>query len=137
MRIGELAERTGCQVETIRYYERAGILPEPWRARNNYRRYDQTHYRRLRFVLRCRGLGFSLDEVRTLLGLMDGGDYSCAEVKALASEHLAAVRLRIDGLREMESRLNELIAQCSGSTSPDCSLLETLSEAPAHHDRDS
>lgn len=133
MRIGELAQRTGCQAETIRYYERAGILPQPWRARNNYRSYDQAHYRRLRFVLRCRELGFSLEEVRTLLGLMDGGDYSCAEVKALASEHLAAVRERIRGLREMESGLNELIAQCSGDTSPDCSLLETLSKAPTDH----
>lgn len=126
MRIGELAEQTGCQVETIRYYERVGVLPAPQRGQNNYRRYGEPHRRRLRFVRRCRDLGFSLDEVRTLLGMIDGGTKNCTKVEALGRGHLEAVREKIADLRQMESRLNELVARCHGGNTPDCSFLEAL-----------
>lgn len=126
MRIGELARQTGCQIETIRYYERAGILPEPHRAQNNYRHYGESHRRRLSFVRRCRDLGFSLEEVRTLLGMIDGGFHSCAEVEALGREHLEAVRAKILDLKRMESRLNELVARCHGGNTPNCMFLEEL-----------
>jgi MerR family mercuric resistance operon transcriptional regulator len=134
MRIGELAEQTGCQVETIRYYERVGILPKPQRGQNNYRHYGEPHRRRLRFVRRCRGLGFSLEEVRTLLGMIDGGTKSCAEVVALALGHIEEVRAKIGDLQEMESRLGELVARCHGGNTPDCSFLEALFDSPVERE---
>lgn len=129
MHIGELATKTGVNVETIRYYEREGILPRPARALNNYRLYSETHQRRLRFVRRARALGFTLEEVRALLRMVDGGDYSCSEVKAFGERHLDEMRSRIADLRRMERTLTALTACCSGTQAPDCSMLETLFES--------
>lgn len=131
MRIGQLAEFTGCNIETIRYYEREGILPQPARSANNYRLYGEPHRRRLLFVRRARELGFSLDEVRRLLALIDGGRYTCAEVKAVGENHLADVRRKIADLQRLEGALRELIAGCSGCDTPDCSMLEILFEPGA------
>lgn len=129
MRIGELAQQTGCQVETIRYYEREGILPKPQRGQNNYRLYGEPHQRRLQFVRRCRDLGFSLEEVRTLLDMINGGTQSCADVEALGRSHLEAVREKIADLRKMEARLSELVSRCHGGRTPDCSFVEELFES--------
>lgn len=134
MRIGELARQTGCQIETIRYYERVGILPQPQRGQNNYRHYRESHRRRLQFVRRCRGLGFSLDEVRVLLRMIDGGVSSCAEVEALGLEHLKDVRAKIVDLRQMESTLSELVSHCEGGNTPDCSLLTELFEGQSRQE---
>lgn len=130
MRIGELAAATGCRVVTIRYYERAGILPPPARAANNYRVYDEAHLQRLRFVRRTRELGFSLDEVRMLLGLVDGGDYTCEDMRCVAQGHLEEVRARLQDLRRMEAALAELVGRCTGGATPDCSMLEALFADP-------
>jgi len=81
----ELAQRTGCNLETVRYYEKVGLLPEPPRTTSGYRSYDNSHERRLRFVLRARELGFSLDEIRELLRLVDERDQPCAEARAVAN----------------------------------------------------
>lgn len=129
-RIGQLAGETGCQVETIRYYERIGVLPQAARGSNNYRVYDDSHRRRLLFIRRMRDLGFPLDEVRTLLGMIGGGAYSCAEVQALGQDHLDAVREKIADLRRVESALDELVGRCTGADTPDCSMLEALFETP-------
>ncbi|WP_435104102.1 MerR family transcriptional regulator [Arhodomonas sp. AD133] len=126
MRIGELAAETGVKIETIRYYERVEILPAPARTANNYRTYTRTHLRRLRFVRRARALGFTLDEVRTLLAMIDGGDYTCAEVKTLGERHLADIRAKIAELRRMEDVMGQVVEQCSGARTPDCSMLEAL-----------
>ncbi|MDN3519092.1 helix-turn-helix domain-containing protein [Aquisalimonas lutea] len=126
LRIGQLANDTGCQVETIRYYERIGILPPAARASNNYRIYDDSHRRRLLFIRRMRDLGFSLDEVRALLRMTDGGTYTCAEVQALGQEHLDAVRGKIADLRRVENALADLVGRCTGAETPDCSMLEAL-----------
>lgn len=126
MQIGELARATGCRVVTIRYYERIGILPPPARAENNYRLYGAKHLQRLRFVRRTRELGFSLDEVRTLLGLIDAGGYTCEDMRCLAQAHLDDIRARLQDLRRMEATLADLVTQCTGGATPDCSLLETL-----------
>lgn len=126
MRIGELATETGVNIETIRYYERAGILPAPARAANNYRIYSDTHRRRLRFVRRARDLGFTLAEVQTLLSMIDGGEYTCAEAKALGETHLSDVQAKIADLHRMESALIDVVAGCSGERTPDCSMLRTL-----------
>jgi len=125
-RIGQLARETGCRIETIRYYERIGVLTPAARAANNYRLYNDTHRRRLLFVRRMRHLGFSLDEVRTLLRLIDGGSYTCAEVQALGQAHLDAVRTRLADLRRVEGALADLVGGCTGAENPDCSMLEAL-----------
>lgn len=128
MRIGELARRTGVDVETIRYYERERILPAPVRASNNYRVYSDGHRRRLGFVRRARNLGFALNEVRALLSMIDGGDYTCAAVKSLGERHLADVQSKIADLRRMEAALAEVVSRCTGERTPDCSMLEALFE---------
>lgn len=132
MQIGELARATGCRVVTIRYYERIGVLHPPARAGNNYRVYGDGHLQRLRFIRRTRELGFSLDEVRTLLDVVDEGGYTCEDIRGLAQSHLDDVRARLQDLQRMEAMLADLVAQCKGGRTPDCSLLETLfSETPA------
>ena len=123
----ELARRTGCNLETVRYYEKVGLLPEPPRTANGYRSYDPGHERRLRFVMRARELGFSLDEVRALLKLVDERDQPCAEASRLASVHLAEIRAKIGHLRRMEAALSEAIARCSDGARPVCPLIEALS----------
>ncbi|SJM33668.1 MerR family transcriptional regulator [Mesorhizobium delmotii] len=122
----ELARRTGCNLETVRYYEKVGLLPEPPRTTAGYRNYDTTHERRLRFVLRARELGFSLDEIRELLRLVDERDQPCAEASAVAAARLDDVRAKIADLKRMERVLKDVVAQCAGGTQPECPLIETL-----------
>ncbi|MEE8622708.1 MAG: helix-turn-helix domain-containing protein [Alphaproteobacteria bacterium] len=124
--IGALAERTGCKVETIRYYERIGILPEPARNLGGQRRYADWHLKRLNFVRRARDLGFTLDDVRGLLRLVDEQGHGCAEVEAMARRHLDAVRARLADLRAMEAVLKETVARCAGGAVPDCPIIEAL-----------
>lgn len=126
LRRGELAQRTGSNLETVRYYEKVGLLPAPPRTMHGYRSYDTTHERRLRFVLRARELGFSLDEIRELLRLVDERDQPCAEVRDVAAVHLADVRAKIADLRRMERVLEDVVLQCGDGTLPECPLLETL-----------
>ncbi len=130
LRIGRLAGETGCHVETIRFYERIGVLPPAARESNNYRVYSDSHRRRLLYIRRMRDLGFSLDEVRTLLRMIGGDAYTCAEVQALGQEHLDAVRNKIADLRRVENALDDLVGRCTGADTPDCSMLEALFEMP-------
>ncbi len=122
----ELARRTGANLETVRYYEKIGLLPPPPRTASGYRSYDSAHERRLGFVLRARELGFSLEEIRALLGLADEQGQPCAEASRLASTHLADVRAKIADLRRMERVLKEVVAQCGDGTRPGCPLIEAL-----------
>jgi MerR family mercuric resistance operon transcriptional regulator len=121
-----LARRTGCNLETIRYYEKIGMMPEPPRTASGYRVYDERHVARLRFILRGRELGFSIEELRGLLGLVDGGTQTCAEVKALTEQHLTDVRAKIADLKRIEKVLATTAAQCSGELVPECPVLEAL-----------
>lgn len=123
--IGELSRRTGCNIETIRYYERIGLLPAPPR-RGRYRSYGADDVGRLGFVRRARELGFTLDEVRALLGLAAGGQASCADVRDLAAGHLTGVRARIADLRRMERALTESVRACDAGQDPGCPLIEAL-----------
>ena len=123
---GALAKETGVNIETIRYYEKIGLMPEPFRTTNEYRVYDETDLKRLSFIRRCRDLGFSLDEVRGLLGLVDGGDYTCAEVRDLSIVHLGDVRQKIRDLRKMERTLKEMVSQCDGGLVPECPIVDRL-----------
>ena len=126
MQRAELARRAGCNLETVRYYEKVGLLPEPPRTRGGYRSYDTTHERRLGFVLRARKLGFSLEEIRALLGLADERDQPCAEARSLAVAHLADVRKKIADLKRMERVLKNTVEQCARGALPECPLIETL-----------
>lgn len=124
--IGELSRRTGVNIETIRYYERIGMMPRPLRSQGGRRLYTQDQSRRLAFIKRARTLGFMLEEIRTLLALTSGAG-ACAEVKHVTEQHLEEVRQRIKDLRRLEKVLRDLVAQCdSGRMSP-CPVLESLS----------
>ena len=125
--IGTLAKSTGCRPETVRYYERVGVLPEPARSRGGQRRYRREHVKRLRFVRRARELGFPLDEVRGLLWLVDEPGHTCAEVEEVTRGHLDAVRSRLADLRALERVLDRIVAQCKGGTVPECPVIDALS----------
>lgn len=125
--IGELAEATDTKVETVRYYERIGILPAPKRTSGNYRAYSADHLARLSFIRRARDLGFTLDQVRALLALADQKKQDCGTVDALAREHLADVDRKISDLKALRRELSGLIGQCKQGTIADCRILSALS----------
>lgn len=126
MRRADLARVTDCYLETIRYYETAGILPPPARTEAGHRTYGPADVLRLRFVMRARELGFSLDEIRGLLGIGDGALRTCAEVKERTEAHLAKVRNKIADLRRIELVLAATSAKCSGADVPDCAVINSL-----------
>ncbi|MHA1597882.1 MAG: MerR family transcriptional regulator [Alphaproteobacteria bacterium] len=123
---GELARLTGCTIEKVLYYEKTGLLPEPPRAANGYRIYDDIHVRQMRFVIRLRDLGFTIDEVRAMLVLVESGDYSCDEIRERTTVHLKSVRKKIDDLKKLEETLAETIAECHGGDTPDCPVIDSL-----------
>ena len=125
--IGELSRRTGCNIETIRYYERIGLLPAPER-RGRYRSYGPDDVGRLGFVRRARELGFTLDEVRALLGLAAGGRASCADARDLAAAHLEDIRARIADLRRMQRVLADTVRACDAGNDACCPLIAALSK---------
>lgn len=129
--IGDLARQTGAKVETVRYYERIGLLPAPERTDSNYRSYDKAHLGRLSFIRRARDLGFSLDQVRELLGLADQRDRSCEAVDAIARQHLVEVQRKIADLSALHDELADLIGRCRHGTVADCRIIETLAPALA------
>ena len=121
---------TGVPIETIRYYERIGLVSKPPRAANGRRTYGAEGVKRLRFIKRSRDMGFSQDEVRALLRLADGGATSCGEVQAIAEIHLRDIRTKISDLKKLENALAETVAQCTGAGAPACPVLDVLSEDP-------
>ena len=123
---GSLSKRTGCNIETIRYYEKIGMMPNPPRSDAGHRIYDEGHAARLRFILRARELGFSLNDVRGLLVLVDGGTQTCAEVRVRTERHLADVRAKISDLMHIERVLAETASRCSGDEVPECPILDVL-----------
>lgn len=125
--IGAAARRSGLPVETIRYYERIGLVPAPPRTAGGQRLYDGTLIQRLAFIRRCRDLGFALADVRALLRLADGGADSCGEVRDLTLRHAAAVRGKIDDLERLERVLRDMAAQCADGDMPACPIVEALS----------
>lgn len=124
--IGALSESAGVNVETIRYYERIGLLPPPPRSAGRHRLYGDAHRQRLVFIRRARELGFSLEEVRILLGLDGGHDMTCAEVRALTQHHIAAIRDKVRDLRRLERILSDLAGRCTADRVPDCPILDAL-----------
>lgn len=130
MQIGELARSTATKVETIRFYEKIGLLAAPARTEGNYRDYGQPHLARLSFVRRARDLGFTLDQVRALLALSER-DRSCGAVDAVAREHLAEIDRKIADLRALRRELDDLIGQCSQGSISTCRIIEALGPAEA------
>src|SRR6056297_1187500 len=112
IRRGDLARATGCNLETIRYYEKIGIMPDPPRSTKGYRSYDNAHVKRLKFVMRSRDTGFSLEEVRGLLGLVDDRSRTCAAVQLIAEDHLTDVQAKIADLQRIERVLSDTVARC-------------------------
>lgn len=125
--IGHLARETATKVETIRFYEKTGLLPAPARTNGNYRAYSTSHLKRLSFIRRARDLGFSIDQIRALLGLADHRDQSCEAVDAIARQHLEAVERKIGDLEALRRELDRMIGQCRHGTVAECRILETLS----------
>jgi DNA-binding transcriptional MerR regulator len=125
-RIGELARLTGTRVETIRYYERIGLLPPPARTGGNYRAYARSHLGRLSFVRRGLDLGFSLDEVRELPRLSDDRGQSRAGVDRIARRHLIKVERKVTDLMELGAKLRQLIDKCQHGTIAECLIIEAL-----------
>ncbi|MAM63215.1 helix-turn-helix domain-containing protein [Maritimibacter sp. UBA3975] len=123
----DLAKLTGCNLETIRYYENIGLMPDPPRTASGHRRYGPAHVERLHFVMRARDLGFTMEEIRGLLSLVDRGSHTCAEVERMGRHHLEVVRDKIRDLKAIETVLAQTIARCTGSDTPDCPLLDVLS----------
>ena len=127
LQIGELAKRTGCLVETIRYYEREGLLPNPVRSKGNYRLYTDIHVERLQFIRHCRVLDMTLEEIRNLLRFRDTPDENCSEVNALLDEHIEHVSNRIKELRFLQKDLRRLRSLCErAQAAKDCRILQSL-----------
>lgn len=127
LKIGELAERTNCQVETIRYYEKEGLLPAPARSEGNYRLYSDTHVDRLVFIRHCRSLDMTLDEIRTLLQFRNAPEQNCGKVNALLDEHIGHVVARIAELKALEKQLKSLRALCNeAQAAKECGILNEL-----------
>ena len=126
--IGGLARNTGCKVQTIRYYEQIGLMPEPLRTNGNQRRYDLQHAERLAFIRHSRELGFSLDAVRQLLDLSDDPNQPCNNVDAIAREQLQEVKRRLASLKALKQELERMITQCRGGNVGDCRIIRVLSD---------
>ena len=126
MRIGELAQATGTKAETIRYYEREGILPYADRTDSNYRDYSKDHLATLTFVRRARELGFSMAQVRELLALSDRDDKPCQDVDRLARSQIDEVQRKIDDLTAMRDELSRMLAACDTDEIGQCRIVESL-----------
>ncbi len=124
--IGVLSRETGVNIETIRYYERIEIMPQPDRTEGGNRQYNHDQLKRLFFIKRCRELGFSIEEIRALLQLVDRADFTCGEVHALTVDHLANVKRKLADLRRLEKALRSMAAECSKGDVPDCPVIDTL-----------
>ncbi|MGB3835503.1 Cd(II)/Pb(II)-responsive transcriptional regulator [Castellaniella sp.] len=138
MKIGELAQATNCPTETIRFYEKSGLLPEPGRTPGNYRQYGAAHLERLRFIRNCRSLDMAHDEIRALLGMIDYPARDCGDINQLLDEHIAHVQVRLRELEDLRGQLLRLRGQCQIEQAVDsCGIVQGLSrmqtpEKPPH-----
>jgi len=131
MRISELAQQTGCHLETVRYYERIGLLPSPARSPSGYRRYSTVDAERLQFIVRSRALGFHLEEIRSLLRLASESALSCQDVDRITRDHLAQVEAKQQELAMLATELRSMIEACHKDTRAKCTILKALSRPSA------
>ncbi len=127
-KIGKLSKKTNCQIETIRYYERIGLMPKPDRTQSGHRVYGSEHEKRLSFIRHSRELDFSLGEIRTLLQAAEVDNPSCAEVEEFSEKHLKLIQGKIKDLRVMEKTMKNLLSECQGNRAPGCPLIDVLYE---------
>lgn len=129
MQIGKLAKKADCLVQTVRFYESEGLLPEPARSEGNFRLYDDVHLQRLQFIRRCRAKDMTLEEIRQLLSFRDHPELDCGKVNVLVDSHIAQVRAKIKGLRELERELIDLRRSCdTARTARECGILSSLAQ---------
>lgn len=127
--IGKLSEQTSVKIETIRYYEKIGMMPDPPRKASGHRTYTRELVDRLRFIRRGRELGFSLNDIRGLLGVEDNSP-TCAEVHELTKTHLDTIRSKITDLRKLEKTLTLIADKCERGQTPDCPIIDALARQP-------
>ena len=127
--IGAMSVGTGVNIETIRYYERIELMPKPDRTAGGNRQYTHDHLQRLSFIKRSRDLGFSIDEIRAMLRMVDQEGVSCGEVHAMTMAHLASVKEKIWHLKKLERALTAMATECAKGDVPDCPIIETLFDA--------
>lgn len=127
--IGAMSRETGVNIETIRYYERIEIMPQPDRTPGGNRQYTHAHLQRLAFIKRSRELGFSIEEIRAMLKMVDQDGVSCGEVHAMTMEHLSSVKEKIRHLKKLERALTGMAAKCAKGDVPECPIIETLFDA--------
>ena len=126
MRIGELSANCGCPAESIRYFEKIGLLPEPVRTANGYRHYDVSHQKWLHFILRSRALGFTQNEVRRLSNIAHQSQPACADVHNLLIDHIVDVQKKLGDLKRMQKSLERLKSKCQDGTLNDCPVIDEL-----------
>src|SRR5262245_38100739 len=126
MKIGELAARAACDAQTVRYYEREGLLEAPVREASGYRRYDERHLTRLNFIRHCRALDIPLSEVRRLLEFAAQPEQSCKQVDHLLDDQIDLVQQRIDALQSLQRQLVALRRSCDGDASHACAILQSF-----------
>lgn len=131
MKIGEVSRITGIKVETVRYYERIGLLSKPARTDGNYRSYDPGNVDRLRFIRHARGLGLDIADIRSLLDLSEHPERDCGEIDQITTSHLASVEGKIRQLELLRQELVRMLKQCRGGQVADCRILLALNEQPA------
>ena len=125
---GELARRSGCNLETIRYYEKIGLLPAPLRSASGHRLYSEDDQKRLRFIMRGRELGFAIEELKSLLSMVESGAYSCRQIYSLTSEHLEKVSQKLSDLKRLEETLKRISKHCEKGDRPECPIIEALAD---------
>ena len=129
IRIGELAKRTRCEIVTIRYYEKEGLLPKPARSGGNFRLYGDAHVERLQFIRHCRSLDMTLGAIQALLDLRDNPNQDCGEVNALLDGHIQQVEARVEALLQLKKHLAILRERCSGARQVEaCGILQGLAD---------
>jgi DNA-binding transcriptional MerR regulator len=129
--IGQLGRAADTKVETIRYYEKIGLLPAPRRTAANYRSYAPEHLERLRFIRRTRELGFTIDDVRELLQLAAAGESPCEKVDRLVARHLEATEQKIEALRRLRRELRDTLSSCKGGRIAECRVIQAFSPSLA------
>ena len=123
---GTLAKITGCNIETIRYYENIALLRPVDRTSSGHRLYSPDDQARLRFILRARELGFSIAELRGLLSLVDSDEYTCGEVLAVTNDHIANIQQKISDLQRLNQTLSGMAQKCDGGEVPDCAIIDAM-----------
>lgn len=135
MRIGELAKQTGCDVETVRYYEKAGLLSEPSRSDSGYRQYTAPHLERLQFIRHCRSLQMSIPDIRVLLEFQAQPTSGCQGVNSLLDHHIELIRIQMQKLQSLEQQLMRLRHQCeTPHLIQECGILQNLSDVASSSD---